>query len=316
MRSILALTLGAVGVLTAGSALADPSVEIRNAAVRVVVIPENRTDVEVTVLSTNPRLPLYISRLGDTTVVDGRLFLWMSQCRNEGENFRVGIFGKGNFAAADLPRIVVKTPMDARVSAGGYSVGSVGRASRLYLHNSGCGDWTVANVEHELSLRNSGSGKVAAGTAGSADVVLSGSGEMKVGAIKNALAARVSGSGLITAASAGAADLTISGSGDVRSGPVTSGLQASISGSGNLDIARLDGPLHANVSGVGHIRVPNGSVTTMQARISGSGDVDFGGVAQSLDAVVSGSGNINAGEVTGPITKHVSGSGEIHVGHD
>jgi len=314
MGKRLALALTAAALAAGGSASAAPTLELRHAAVRVVVIPEQRSDVAVTVLSTNPRLPLYISRIGDRVIVDGRLLYLMTRCRGEGDKLRLGIFGKGDFGAADLPRIVVKTPLDVVVDSDALTVGSIGRASSVHLRHGGCGTWTVANVEHELSLRNAGSGVINAGASGSADIVLSGSGKMSAGAVRNALAARVSGSGLITAASAGAADLIISGSGDVRSGPVTSGLEATISGSGNLDVARLDGRFKARVSGVGHIRVPQGAVTAMEARISGAGNVDFGGVAQSLDAVVSGSGDVHVGDVTGSVNKRVSGSGEVVIG--
>lgn len=309
------LTAGllALGV-TGGAAAAAPTLTIRQAAVHVVIIPEDRPDVSVTVLSTNPKLPLYITKEGNSVLVDGRLWLMISNCHDEGPDMRVSILGKGDFTAKDLPQIVVHAPLDVLVSDGGMTIGSIGRASSVQLHHSGCGGWTVANVEHELSLHHSGSGRINAGTSGSADIVLSGVGQLRIGAVKNTLAARVSGSGLIQAQAAGAADLTISGSGDVRSGPVTSGLEATISGSGNLDIARLDGPLKARVSGVGQVRVPQGSVTDMQARISGSGGIDFGGVARTLDAEVSGSGDVRAGEVTGQVNKHVSGSGEVRIG--
>jgi len=100
----------------------------------------------------------------------------------------------------------------------------------------------------------------------------------------------------------------------VRSGPIASGLTATISGSGNLDAERVDGPFRARVSGVGHIRAPAGNVTVMEARIGGSGNVDFGGVAQSLEAQISGSGDVRVAQVTGEVTRRVSGSGEIRIG--
>ena len=62
------------------------------------------------------------------------------------------------------------------------------------------------------------------------------------------------------------------------------------------------------------IKVPAGHVTSMRARISGSGEVSFGGDAQSLQALVSGSGDIHVGAVKGEVEKHVSGSGEVHIG--
>ena len=81
-----------------------------------------------------------------------------------------------------------------------------------------------------------------------------------------------------------------------------------------LTVARLEGPMTARISGVGHVRVPAGQVTAMDAKISGSGGIEFGGVAQSLDAVVSGVGSVRASEVTGSVSKRVSGAGSVQVG--
>ena len=37
---------------------------------KVVVVPEARSDVEVRIIKANPNLPLYIRRYGDTVLVD------------------------------------------------------------------------------------------------------------------------------------------------------------------------------------------------------------------------------------------------------
>ncbi len=307
--------LAAAASLAAGAATAAPSVEIKNAAVRVVVIPENRTDVQVTVLKSSASLPLYITRVGDGVVVDGRLPHFWRNCRGDGENLRIGVFGRGDFGVGQFPSIVVKTPMDAKVWAGDAVLGSIGRARTVDLHNSGCGDWTVANTEDVLVARVSGSGNVAAGSAGSADLHLSGAGKMKVGAVRGLLTSRISGSGSVTAGPAGEADLTISGAGNMRTGAVSRGLHGRISGSGDVDVDSLNGPMDVIVSGVGHVRVPKGAVTTLQARISGTGGVTFGGVAENLDANVSGAGSVSAATVTGSVTKRVSGVGQVRIGN-
>lgn len=309
-----ALTLCAPVVLAAGVADAAPVLDIRNAAVRVVIVPEARADIDIKVLKANPKLPLFIGDMAGATILDGHLSPWFLNCHGRGVGLRAMILGRGEFSYDELPQVIIRTPMDVRVETGGVVTGAVGRAHSVALRHGACGDWTIANVEDHLEARLSGSGDIDTGTSASAELVISGSGRLRSRAISGDLQARVSGSGLVDVASAGSADLTISGSGDVRAAAVTNGLRATISGSGNLNVARLDGPLEAVVSGVGDIKARDGHVTTMRARISGAGDVTFGGEADSLQALVSGSGDIHVGAVKGEVDKHVSGSGAIHIG--
>jgi hypothetical protein len=299
--------------LVAGGAKAAPSVQIRNAAVRVVVVPEARSDVQVTVLKTTDGLPLYISRRGETVFVEGRLPHLFRHCGGQGEKLRISFLTR-RYVAKDFPSIVVKTPMDAKVYAGGAALGSVGRARTVELSNSGCGDWTVANTQDVLVVRTSGAGRVQAGSAGSAELTISGSGSMRVGPVTGLVTSRISGSGSLQAASMGEADFNISGSGSQRTGVIARGLRSVISGTGDVDAVSISGPMDVRVSGVGHIRAPRGEVTTLTARISGSGDVNFGGTAQDLEANVSGAGDVYVANVTGDVVKHVSGAGQVRVG--
>ena len=46
-----------------------------------------------------------------------------------------------------MPQVVIRTPRDVNVDAGGAVFGSVGRSASLDLGNAGCGDWTIANVD-------------------------------------------------------------------------------------------------------------------------------------------------------------------------
>ena len=55
--------------------------------------------------------------------------------------------GVGEVSWADMPQVVIRTPRDVDVDAGGAVCGTVGRSASLELGNAGCGDWTVANVE-------------------------------------------------------------------------------------------------------------------------------------------------------------------------
>jgi hypothetical protein len=304
----------------AQTAAAAPLVEIRNAAVRVIVVPEDRADIDIKVLKANPRLPLFVGTLGGATLLDGHLQTWFFRCHGRGQDLRVGISDKGDFNYDELPQVVIRTPMDVRIEtgggmgSGGAVSGAIGRAHSVSLSHGACGDWTIANVQDRLEARVGGSGDIGAGTAGSADLVISGSGRFRTQVIAGDLSARVSGSGHMDVAQAGRADLTISGSGDVHVGPVSDGLRALISGSGDLAVERLTGELEANVSGVGDIKVSDGHVSTMRTRISGSGDVSFGGDVDTLQAVISGRGDVRVRSVKGDIDKHVSGSGEVHIG--
>lgn len=269
--------LAGVAALAAAAGANAAGVEIRHAAMRVTVIPEARSDIEVTVLRQNPRMRITVSRLGDTVIVDGGLGFRGPNCTNFFGRRGVHIWGMGFVPYDSLPQVIVRVPVDARVGAGGAVFGNVDRSGSLELSNSGCGDWTVANVAGPLRVRMAGSGDVHAGAAGSADV-------------------------------------RISGSSDVFLRSVRSGLDTSSSGSGNLTVSSVNGPLRVHIAGSGDVVANSGQVTQMVVGVAGSGDVRFGGVASSLDASVAGSGDVKVGRVTGPVNKRVFGSGSVNVG--
>ncbi|HEY5106362.1 MAG TPA: DUF2807 domain-containing protein [Caulobacteraceae bacterium] len=276
MRGLTLIGLTAA-LATASTATAAPAVDIRHAVARVIIIPEARADIVATVVRTNSRLPLRIYRSGDDVIVDGGLGLRAQGCHSVFGKPAVGIWGLGSVGYDDMPQLVIRTPMDVRVSAGEAVFGSVGRSASLELDNSGCGDWTLANVAGPMRLRLSGSGDAHAGSAGSAD-------------------------------------LRISGSGDITTRDIRGGLETSTSGSGDIDAASINGPFHVHVAGSGDVRAHRGQASDMQVSISGSGDVSFGGVAQSLDASVAGSGDVSVARVTGLVAKHLAGSGDVRIG--
>jgi Putative auto-transporter adhesin, head GIN domain len=278
MREMLALAAMGVAALAASGASAAPGAEIRNAVARVIVIPENRSDVVVDVVKTNPRLPLHITQWGDTVHVDGNVGMRIHGCRSWLGKPSAWVWGIGNIGYDDMPQLVIHAPMDVRVGGGGAIFGSVGRAASVNLGNSGCGDWTVADTPGLLHVGNSGSGDVRAGAAGSADLHGSGSGDMSVRRVEN-------------------------------------GLTSATSGSGDVQAGFVNGPLHIHIAGSGDFRGHGGQVTDMDVAIAGSGDVTFAGVAQSLNASVAGSGDVTVAQVTGPVSKHVAGSGDVRVGH-
>lgn len=289
MRSDLALGIAVLALAAAGTANAA-SVEIKHAAARVTVIPENRNDVKVEFVTTNPALPLQVSNRGDRVIVDGDLRRRIRDCHGLHWNIDVGgkksrgdsavsvtVRGVGRVRWDDLPQIVVRTPMDSRVGASGAVFGSVGRSASLDLDNAGCGDWTIANV------------------AGGATVDIAGSGDTRMGSARD-LRVRIAGSGDVDVTHvAGPANIDIAGSGDVH--------LASVAGSLDVDIA-----------GSGDVKVDGGRATSMDVNIAGSGDVDFGGAAQTLKASIAGSGDVRAGSVAGGVSKSVLGSGSVYVG--
>jgi len=276
MRIALMLAAAATAALAAGAASAA-SVEVKDAVARVTVIPENRSDIKVEILQTNPRLPLEVREFAGRTIVDGGMGRRIRDCRGSRDNMRVYVRGVGDVGFRDLPQVVIHTPRDVDVDAGGAVWGSVGRAASVKLGNAGCGDWTVANVEGELRLSQAGSGDTRAGSAGSARVKVAGSGDAWIGEIRG-------------------------------------GLDVSIAGSGDVSAVSINGPLDVHVAGSGDVKVGGGRATAMQVSVMGSGDVDFRGSADTLRAMVAGSGDVHAREVKGTVSKTVMGSGGVTIG--
>jgi hypothetical protein len=273
----VAASAAAATVALAASAAEAASVEVKDAVARVTVIPENRGDIKVEFVSTNPRLPLDVRSMAGRTVVDGRLGHRIRDCRGRGDGVSVYVRGVGEVAYRDIPQVVIRTPRDVDVDAGGAVWGSVGRSASLKLGNAGCGDWTVANVEGALRLSQAGSGDTKAGSAGDARVRVAGSGDTAVGDVK---------------------------------GPLT----VDIAGSGDVTVASMNGPLDVRIAGSGDVKILGGRATTMGVSVMGSGDVDFRGVAETLKARVAGSGDVHAKQVTGEVHKMIMGSGGVTVG--
>ena len=66
----------------AGAVAASPSVQIRDAAARVTVIPEARADVSVVVIKTNPKLPIWISKVGEKVAIHGDVGHMVTSCNS------------------------------------------------------------------------------------------------------------------------------------------------------------------------------------------------------------------------------------------
>lgn len=272
MRLLTAAVATAGFALSAGAAQAA-SVSVKDAVARITVIPEARSDIKVEVLTTNPSLPLQVREMGGRVIVDGDLDRKIRNCSPRS----VTVSGIGEIAFADLPQIVIRTPMKVELGAGGAVFGSIGRSDQLSFSHAGCGDWTIANVRGRLELKQAGSG------------------DARVGA-------------------SGEAEISLAGSGDVKTQAVAGRLKVNLMGSGNVTAASVAGPVDVSIAGSGDVRVDGGQATSVSASIAGSGDVDFRGVTRSLKARIAGSGDVRAREVTGEVSKSVMGSGSVIIG--
>lgn len=280
MRLIALLTSAAVSFLVppAHGAPATPAFEIKDAVAQVTIIPENRPDLRVEVISQNRRLPLKVRQLRNRTVIDGGLGgSKIRGCRGAGADVVVRVAGLGDIPLRDMPHIIVHAPRDVDASAGGAVFGSVDRARNVTLGNAGCGDWIVANVEQHLKINLAGSGDARAGTAG-------------------------------------LATLRVAGAGDIATADVRGRLDVDVAGSGNVRVKSMAGPLDVHVAGAGDVTIQDGRASAMTVSLAGSGNVVFGGVADTLTARIAGSGDVRARQVRGQVRKTVMGSGAVRIG--
>lgn len=287
-----------LSVLAASAVLAAPAmaqdVEIRNAVARVIVIPEDRTDVAVEITPGTSGLPqLQIDRRGGKVRIDGGLGRARSfglsndeirncrggaaEARQPGEGASAQVRRIGWVRLEDAPLIVLRTPRDVDVKGSGAVFGAVGRGARsVDLGNAGCGAWTVANVEGSVDLAVGGSGSIRAGSS-------------------QTLAASVGGSGSIFAGATGT-------------------LAANVGGSGAIDVARVDGDAKVAIGGSGGVRVRGGRAPRLAVSIGGSGDVRFDGTAGDVSVSIAGSGDVRVAEATGRVSRSVVGSGNLQIG--
>jgi hypothetical protein len=277
VRTLLLIGAVSAAALAAGGAQAASKLEIKDAVVRVLVIPENRPDVQVEVTRRNDKLPMDMQVDGDTVKINGNLERNAIQGCWGNSPKSVRVRDRGAIRYEDLPQITVRMPMDVELRGGGAVFGEIRNASSVELRNAGCGDWKIADVRGLLKIRQAGSGLTQAGRSGSLEIRVAGSGDVSTGSV------------------VGDVDINIAGSGDAR-------------------VASLGGALAAKIAGSGDIRVDGGRASTMTANIAGSGGIRFAGVTGALKANIAGSGDISALRVEGPIDRRVVGSGDIRVG--
>lgn len=293
-----ALIAAAAAAALTGLAAAPASaaeVQIRNAVARVVVIVEDRQDVGVEVSQGGSRLPaVQVRRDGRDVRIDGGLGrggrFWANggnriggcnasraDASDPGRGATVQVRDIGRLQMEDAPLIVIRTPRNVDVSAGGAVFGSIGRGARaVELNSGGCGQWNVANVDGPLSLGVGGSGSIRAGSS-------------------RTLEANVGGSGSIYAGQTG-------------------DLKAAVGGSGSIEVARAGGNGDLSIGGSGGITVRQGQMDKLSVAIGGSGDVRYGGATRDLSVAIAGSGDVRIASATGAVSRTVVGSGTLQIG--
>lgn len=294
-RTFCLSSLSALALMGMASAACAQSVKIEDAVARVVVIPENRSDVGVEIVPGKSSLPsLQVRRVGNRVEIDGQLGARRyglgrntsnmrcssgnSEASQPGMGAEVNVSGHGRIALEDAPLIVLRTPRDVKVAASSGVFGSVGPgASSLDLATGGCGRWTLANVADKVEIAIGGSGGVRMGSAGS-------------------LSISIGGSGNVTAREARALKVAIGGSGDVQLG-------------------RLDGPAEISIGGSGDVDIAGGRAERMDISVAGSGDVKFDGRAGDVSVAVVGSGDVYIREATGSVSRSAIGRSSIRIGN-
>lgn len=313
------------------------SVAIEHAAANLIVIPEDRTNIDVSVTA-GARIAAPQTRMtAEGLVIDGGLRNRFRGCsRNLAGQVTARISGIGNVRREDLPRITLRVPRTLDLSAAGAIYTEIGASAGGEVAMSGCGDTEIASTSGALVVALNGSGDIdvqsvggaltatvngsgslgVARASGEATLRLNGSGDLQVGDIGGALNAQLAGSGSLHAGDARGARLVLNGSGDVSAGDIHGSLDADLSGSGAMRVTSVEGEsADLNLTSSGDIVVSGGRVDRLRARSTGSGGVRYAGVAGVTSAALTGSGNISIHD-GGRVEQMIdTGSGSVTVGH-
>lgn len=241
------LALGVSALASAALAQGRPVVRIEQAAARVVVIPEQRRDVAVSVRPGAAGLPtLRVRREGARVVVDGGLTAGLfdrlrgrpSAADCVASDGRPAVKARGlTWGIGQLPMITVRAPFDVEVEASGAVFGFIGPTSRTTLASDGCGDWALGSAPY-LAIRQAGSGRIQAqDSASSLSVQVTGKGSV-----------------VIVRGFTAAADLRVKGPGRIDHRGSIGKLTAEVDGKGLVTIVEVSGTVENSVRGGGDVR--------------------------------------------------------------
>jgi hypothetical protein len=288
--------IGVAAAAASAGAAGAQEVRMDGVVARVVVIPENRANLEVNVQPGAAGLPtVQVRREGQRIVLEGGQDV--NRCNTNNGVTTVRTRGGQGIALSEAPLVTIRAPRSVSISTRRGAVqGQVGPAQNLSLSSGGCSNWRLADVAGDLQLSLSGGARATGGRAGGARLKASGGGSIEIGAVR-ALEADASGGGRLQVAGV--------------NGP----LNADASGGGVIRVAAVSGPITADASGGGGLDIAGGRSGLLQARASGGGWVDHDGVAAGLSASASGGGRIKVAAVNGPIRQQSqSGGGRVIVG--
>lgn len=343
--SVMALLIATAASAQLRLANDGPQIELRDMVARVVVTPEDRSDIDIRVRYGSVKVPtLMVSQRGATTVLNGHLssgrqpnFSFRINVNDDGQvsshgGGKVHIAGIGLVNVSDLPLVFVRVPANAVIKDSAYSFGRVAPSKSLDFIMNGSGEWAIEPVAGPLNIINSGSGAISVTSAGDSIVDNMGSGDINLGAVRNLQAVLTGsgnfnveqsnstllqnqGAGDVSIKRSGALKVQLNGSGDLSLGDVMGGLNVVNNGSSDISVQRVGGPVNLDISGSGDVSIAGGQVPAFVLRGSGSGDVDFGGTTHTVNLDTNGSGDVNIMKATGAVVTKVVGSGEMHIGH-
>jgi hypothetical protein len=248
----------AVGPAAAAPAQ-PPELKIENAAIRLLVIPEARRDLAVTISGGTGTPVPKVTRQGANVAIDGGLaaggevfgFRFGGVSCREGE---VNLPGKGWTAVKDLPLVTVHAPIDPRLSVSGAAFGEVGPSRSLALSSTGCGAWKAGAVSGDAAVHLVGSPSLAMASVGKGlQAELTGQSKLTATEANGPLKLASTGSARIEIARgrAPSADLQLTGSGGISYGGEVGTLNTAVAGSGNIRVAMVFGMATSSTRGSG-----------------------------------------------------------------
>ncbi|MDE1148465.1 MAG: DUF2807 domain-containing protein [Azospirillaceae bacterium] len=190
----------------------------------------------------------------------------------------------------------------------------------IQVQSRGSGDVALDRLDGALTLRSLGSGTLAIDqmTGPALDLEISGSGNVTLhGGSVGPATVKLSGSGDVQLPAVASLRLVAHGSGDTEVERVQGALSADLAGSGSLAIRSVTAPTAVlNQSGNGDVTIDGGTIGTLTAAITGSGEATIMGTVTDAAVSLSGSGDMHIAAVTGHMNKTGGGSGTLHVdGH-
>ncbi|WP_336945968.1 GIN domain-containing protein [Asaia sp. HN010] len=142
-------------------------------------------------------------------------------------------------------------------------------------------------------------------------------GSLRLSGINGPLSLTHKGSSEVTADQVTALSVDGNGFGSLKLGWLHGPAAITLSGSGNVTIGRVDAKsFTALSSGFGNITLSDGRIGTLDARVRGSGNFAFGGIARTATLEANGFGTVTVDTVTGSVHKDAHAPGSITIRHE